>query len=117
FVIRLEIADLIDGNEPHGSALRDRDPAQELSCRPAAYSQSLQQFLEIGGRAAHALPDSADRDGEASRQERLHGLVDRAPLERFDCVFIVGGNEYDVTPSARDTGDVESGHAGHLDVE
>ena len=117
-VVGLEVADLLDGDEPQVVALRRRDPAQVLlralrRLRPATFSRPSR----LAGAPRDLLLEPRDRRREARRGERLHHVVDRALLESRDRVLVVGGDEGDVALAARLLRDFEPGQAGHLDVE
>src|SRR5258706_9409879 len=64
FVVGLEIADLLDGDEPELLPLPPRDPANLLPAAPHLLVQGSEQAFEVRPRRINALPEALDGFGE-----------------------------------------------------
>ena len=114
-VVRAEIADLADGDQPDLATLRRGDPAQMAAV--ARLGQALQQAVEPRRRAADALLQAPDRGGEPRRRERLQHVVDGPLLERLDGVLVERRHEDDVAAAVDLARDLDPRQPRHLDVE
>ena len=114
-VVGLEVADVVDRDQPHLRADRRADPGEPSARRarrppaPAARASRARARARAAGAPAASLAFSAcDGVVEALVGHRLQEVVDGVALEGLDRVLVERGDEHDVHAAPR--------RARHLDA-
>jgi hypothetical protein len=87
---------------------------------PRQLVQQLVQQLPVRHPGLQPREHALARGQQAFVGHRLEQVIDRAALERIDRVLVVGGDEHHLgarTERLQRAGDIDTGDAGHADVE
>ena len=115
-VVSAKVADFIHGYQPHFPALGNSDPTQELP-RQIDAGELIEKSGEIGWLRRHALTQAGYSSRNSGHRQRLHHVVDGTLFERAHGIFVVSGNEHDVSGATCDSSDLETRSPGHLDIQ